>query len=284
MPPKCCLRNDSGRCKSCSCVRNGRPCLNCAPGAHDRCLNIGLSNSCPADVGLSSAAPSAAPLHLSEALASLLHPLSPSKPVVYRRKKGALKEMLASDNNSGCRKGDVFAGASVGLGAGGGAGGGACKTSSRASGATATATVTLSPTVTDVTDSSDMVTNGFDLDPNDSVTGGAGVNVAPQVQPSLPQTNNRDHGQPSCRPSSAPTTGQPQALPTFTPASSKAFKWAPSMDLVSVIRLRQCVPKLFTGGATFSMSLLVRRAGSFVVSWCVFYSVIVMAPHRNRLL
>ena len=133
--------------------------------------------------------------------------------------------MLASDNNSGCRKGDVFAGASVGLGAGGGAGGGTCKTSSRASGATATATVTLSPTVTDVTDSSDMVTNGFDLDPNDSVTGGAGVNVAPQVQPSLPQTNNRDHGQPSCQPSSAPTTGQPQALPTFTPASSKAFKW-----------------------------------------------------------
>ena len=224
MPPKCCLCNGSGRCKFCSCVRNGRPCLNCAPGAHDRCLNIGLSNSCPADVGLSSAAPSAAPLDLSEALASLLHPLSPSKPVVYRRKKGALKEMLASDN-SGCRKGDVFAGASVGLGAGGGAGGGACKTSSRASGATATATVTLSPTVTDVTDSSDMVTNGFGLDPNDSVTGGAGVNVAPQVQPSLPQTNNRDHGQPSCQPSSAPTTGQPQALPTFTPASSKAFKW-----------------------------------------------------------
>ena len=33
MPPRrCCLCNGSGRCKNCSCVRNGTPCIDCYVG------------------------------------------------------------------------------------------------------------------------------------------------------------------------------------------------------------------------------------------------------------
>ena len=80
MPPKCCLYNNSGRWMSCSCARSGLLCVNCAPGTHDRCLNLGFSNSCPAVVGSCSAwsTPSA-----SLAL-SLVNNSSPSSKPVRR--------------------------------------------------------------------------------------------------------------------------------------------------------------------------------------------------------
>ena len=45
--PRCCYCNTGGRCKSCTCVRNGRKCLNCVPSNHSRCLNSHLPGQVP---------------------------------------------------------------------------------------------------------------------------------------------------------------------------------------------------------------------------------------------
>jgi hypothetical protein len=45
----CCRCNRSGKCKNCSCVKQGRPCCGCLPGRQGACLNLGDpagSNQC----------------------------------------------------------------------------------------------------------------------------------------------------------------------------------------------------------------------------------------------
>ena len=37
--PVCCRCNGSGRCKACSCVKSGKPCLDCLPSRNGHCNN-----------------------------------------------------------------------------------------------------------------------------------------------------------------------------------------------------------------------------------------------------
>ena len=37
--PVCCRCNGSGRCMSCSCVKSGRPCVDCLPSREGHCCN-----------------------------------------------------------------------------------------------------------------------------------------------------------------------------------------------------------------------------------------------------
>ena len=37
--PVCCRCNGSGRCMSCSCVKSGRPCVDCLPSRKGHCCN-----------------------------------------------------------------------------------------------------------------------------------------------------------------------------------------------------------------------------------------------------
>ena len=46
--PVCCRCNGSGRCKSCSCVKSGRPCVDCLPSRKGHCCNNALPPTTPA--------------------------------------------------------------------------------------------------------------------------------------------------------------------------------------------------------------------------------------------
>jgi len=37
--PVCCRCNGSGRCRSCTCVKSGRPCVDCRPSRKGHCCN-----------------------------------------------------------------------------------------------------------------------------------------------------------------------------------------------------------------------------------------------------
>ena len=37
--PVCCRCNGSGRCRSCACVKSGRPCVDCLPSRKGNCCN-----------------------------------------------------------------------------------------------------------------------------------------------------------------------------------------------------------------------------------------------------
>ena len=92
MPPKFCLCNGSGCCRLCSYARNCRSCVNCAPGRHDRCLNLPGLTSHPSPSSLLSNLPtSSAQLEFT----TLLNSSSPpARPAIRARK------VLAPSNNS----------------------------------------------------------------------------------------------------------------------------------------------------------------------------------------
>ena len=46
--PVCCRCNGSGRCESCSCVKSGRPCVDCLPSRKGHCCNNALPPTTPA--------------------------------------------------------------------------------------------------------------------------------------------------------------------------------------------------------------------------------------------
>ena len=39
----CCRYNASERCRNCSCIKSGRPCIDCLPNHHGRCQNSSTS-------------------------------------------------------------------------------------------------------------------------------------------------------------------------------------------------------------------------------------------------
>ena len=43
--PICCRCNGSGRCKACSCVKSGRPCVDCLPSRNGHCSNHEIHTS-----------------------------------------------------------------------------------------------------------------------------------------------------------------------------------------------------------------------------------------------
>ena len=57
----CCRCNRSGICKSCSCVKSGRPCVKCMPGNLGRCQNQLSVDAPPRAAAISSPVQSTSP-------------------------------------------------------------------------------------------------------------------------------------------------------------------------------------------------------------------------------